>query len=668
MEILQMNTSQRDYNIYIGDSSILRKLSTYLEKYDSILILSNTTVGSLYRDFLLENISVEIKNSKNISYFHIDDGEEFKNFETANRVFDFMLKNRFFRNSVILTLGGGVVCDMGGFVASTYMRGIDFIQIPTSLLAQVDASIGGKVAINHGSHKNSIGAFYQPKAVFINSNFLKTLPKEQFSSGIGEVIKHSLISKNRTLLNFLQMNYKSILALNPESINSMITLSCKIKREIVEKDEREEGERAFLNLGHTYGHALEAAYNFRNITHGEAIIKGILFQIILAEKLGLKKTNEIFSLVKELSTLYNLQCNPIQLKDSTLIKHMIKDKKNSNLGINFVILEDIGILSSRIIDRELILDVNRELSLNMVKAVIDIGTNSTRLLIAESEYLPLEKISKVKRNLLELVEITQLGKDVNKNRFLLEESMDITFETMKKFKELAEEYGAVTIKGFATSAVRDSENRDLFLERTKNLGIDVQCISGKEEAQLSFIANASLFPDKKIFLLDIGGGSTEFTLGDKENTIFQESFNVGAVRISELFFQKGEYTEKNISLAKNWIHREFKRLQDFKNFEFTLVGVAATVTTQATVQEKMETYDSSKLHLYKLTKNMVKDNLNLFLSLTNEERRKLPGLEPKRAEVIIGGTLILQEIMEILNCHSVLVSEVDNLEGGIILY
>ncbi|MGL4568315.1 MAG: 3-dehydroquinate synthase [Fusobacteriaceae bacterium] len=667
MEILKMKTSQRDYNIYIGDKAVLEKLSPYLEKYDSVLLLSNSTVGPLYAEKLLKSFSENIQK-KNIHSFYMEDGEEFKNFETANKIFDFMLKNNFFRNSVILTLGGGVVCDMGGFVASTYMRGIDFIQIPTSLLAQVDASIGGKVAINHGSYKNSIGAFHQPQAVFVNTTFLQSLSSDQFASGMGEVIKHSLISKDDQFLKFLKEKNREILSLNSGTLSSMILSSCRIKKDIVERDEHERGERAFLNLGHTYGHALEAAYDFRNITHGEAVAKGIIFELQLAENYSSIAAGDILDSLKTLFHIYNLDCEPVKLKDDTLLKHMMKDKKNSTLGISFVIFQDFGKFSSKIIPKDIISEINRGFKNNLVKAVIDIGTNSTRLLIAEAEYLPQEKIFSVKRNLLELVEITQLGKGVDRNRILHEDSMNITLETIKKFRNLALEYGAVTIKGFATSAVRDAGNRQDFLNRAEALGIEVQCITGKEEAQLSFIANSSLFPGENIFLLDIGGGSTEFTLGNSERVIFQESFDVGAVRISEIFFQDENYTSKNIDSAKLWIRENLKKLSQFKNHKFNLVGVAATVTTQATVQEKMEIYDSSKLHLYRLSKDMVKSNLKLFISLSGEERKKLIGLEPKRSEVIVGGTLILLEIMEILECNSLTLSEVDNLEGGIMLY
>lgn len=666
MEILKMKTSQKDYNIYIGNKDILEKIYPYLEIYDSILILSNSTVGPLYGDTFLKSFSTDM-NKKNIHSFFIEDGEEYKNFESANKIFDFMLKNSFFRNSLIVTLGGGVVCDIGGFVASSYMRGIDFIQVPTSLLAQVDASIGGKVAINHGTFKNSIGAFYQPQAVFINTDFLKTLPKDQFASGMGEVIKHSLISKTDTLMKFLQKKNKEILSLNSEILSSMIIQSCKIKKFIVERDEREVGERAFLNLGHTYGHALEVAYNFKNIPHGESVAKGIIFELKLAERLGFPKAKDILKSIKNLFCLYSLDCEPIQLREESLLHHMLKDKKNSASGIRFVIFKDFGEFSSIIVDKYKILEINRYFSKNLVKAVIDIGTNSTRLLVAEAEHLEDETFN-IKRNLLELVEITQLGKGVNKNRMLLEDSMNVTLKAIKAFRDLAFEYGAVTIKGFATSAVRDAFNREDFLLRVKFLKVDVKCISGKKEAELSFVANSSLFPKEKIFLLDIGGGSTEFTLGDNYSTIFQESFDVGAVRITELFFKNGEYSEINIIRAQKWIREKFKKISEFKELEFTLVGVAATVTTQATVHEKMEIYDSSKLHLYKLNKNLIKNNLELFLSLSEEERKQIPGLEPKRSDVIIGGTLILHEIMEILNCNSLTLSEVDNLEGAIMLY
>ncbi|MGL5098450.1 MAG: 3-dehydroquinate synthase, partial [Fusobacteriaceae bacterium] len=486
MEILKMKTSQRDYNIYIGNESVLEKLSIYLKKYDSVLLLSNPKVAALHEDKILKNLSPDI-HKKNIHSFYMEDGEEFKNFSTANKIFDFMLKNNFFRNSVILTLGGGVVCDMGGFVASTYMRGIDFIQIPTSLLAQVDASIGGKVAINHDSYKNSIGAFYQPQSVFINTDFLQTLPEEQFSSGMGEVIKHSLISEDSHIFNSLQEKYKEILSLDSDALNSMILSSCKVKKSIVERDEREKGERVFLNLGHTYGHALEAAYDFRNITHGEAVAKGIVFELHLAKELGVLKDENLINSVKNLCFLYNLDCEPVKLNEDALLRHMMKDKKNSTSGISFIILRDLGKFISEIINRNFISEINSNFKKNIVKAVIDIGTNSTRLLVAEAEFLFQDKNFKIKRNLLELVEITQLGKGVDKNRVLQEDSMEITLEAMGKFRDLALEYGAVTIKGFATSAVRDAGNREEFLNRARTLNIEVQCISGKEEAQLSFV-------------------------------------------------------------------------------------------------------------------------------------------------------------------------------------
>ncbi|MGL6131805.1 MAG: 3-dehydroquinate synthase, partial [Fusobacteriaceae bacterium] len=425
MEILKMKTFQRDYNIYIGEDDIFDNLSNYLKKYDSILILSNSTVAPLYINNILNSFSKDI-TEKNIHSFQIDDGEEFKNFETANKIFDFMLKNSFFRNSIILTLGGGVVCDMGGFVASTFMRGIDFIQIPTSLLAQVDASIGGKVAINHENYKNSIGAFYQPQAVFINIIFLKSLPKDQFSSGMGEIIKHSLISKDNFLREFLLNNSETILSLDYKKLIQTILLSCSIKKNIVEKDEFERGERAFLNLGHTYGHALEATYNFQNITHGEAVAKGAIFELLLARELGVLTDFTILKRARDLFSLFGLSSEPIKIENNILLNHMLKDKKNSLSGINFVILKSEGDLSAQKVDKNSILQVNNNLKKNFIKAVIDIGTNSTRLLVAEVEQLYSDGGTKIKKDLLELVEITQLGKGVDKNRLLSEDSISIT--------------------------------------------------------------------------------------------------------------------------------------------------------------------------------------------------------------------------------------------------
>lgn len=670
MKTLNITLPENSYNIYIG-SKILSKINYYLEKYDSILILSNKSVGKLYKETLLTQISETLKNSKKIEFFEIPDGEEHKNFETLSSIYDFMLNSGFLRNSLILTLGGGVVCDIGGFVAATFMRGIDFIQIPTSLLAQVDASIGGKVAINHETFKNSIGAFYQPKAVFIDIEFLKTLPEEEFASGMGEVIKHSLIKADSSLLDFLERNVDRIRALDSGTVTEMIEKSCLVKKAIVERDEKESGERAFLNLGHTYGHALEAIYHFKNISHGEGVAKGLIFELLLAKLMAPEPSVNYDSLILKLSELFRrfkMDSEPVHLRAETLLLNMRKDKKNSRNAISFIIFQDFGKLKNISVPEEKILEVNDSLKKLSVKAVIDIGTNSTRLLISETAFREDTNLWDIQRNLLELVTITHLGKGVNSSSKLSDESMKITLECMSSYDKLAKAYGATSIKGFATSAVRDAQNRDFFIEAATSMGIDVTCISGDLEANLSLIGNSSIFPDSKIGIIDIGGGSTEFSLGKGSEVDFLRSYNVGAVRVTEMFFKDDDYQEKNWTAATEWIDKELSELKNFADVDFKLLGVAGTVTTQATVLEKMSEYDREKVHLYKISLEDVERNLKLFLSMPLEARRKLQGLEPKRADVIIGGTLILKRILLLLDKNSITVSEVDNLEGATIAF
>ncbi|MGL4392379.1 MAG: 3-dehydroquinate synthase, partial [Fusobacteriaceae bacterium] len=275
MKILDVKVEKSSYKIYIGQGTF-SKISDYIKNYDSILLLSNKKVGKIYSSKILEMIP-------SAKYFEIEDGEEFKEYQTVSQIYDFMIENKFYRNSLVICLGGGVVCDIGGYVAATFMRGIDFVQMPTSLLAQVDASVGGKVAINHGKSKNLIGAFYQPKAVIMDTDFLQTLDKEQFLSGMGEVIKHAIIYHDKSLMDFLLKNKQDILDLKAEILEEIIHESCKVKRDIVEADEKENSVRAFLNLGHTYGHAVESIYDFKNITHGEGVAKGIIFELEISK-------------------------------------------------------------------------------------------------------------------------------------------------------------------------------------------------------------------------------------------------------------------------------------------------------------------------------------------------------------------------------------------------
>ena len=297
-----------------------------------------------------------------------------------------------------------------------------------------------------------------------------------------------------------------------------------------------------------------------------------------------------------------------------------------------------------------------------IKGVIDIGTNSCRLFIAELENTSEGK--KIKRELVKDVEIVKLGEGVNKTHNLNPEAIKRTLDCLKKYKEKASSYGVENIRAFATSAVRDAENREVFLQEVSKLGIKIECISGKTEATLNFLGNSLVFKDK-ILVVDIGGGSTEFTLGKDKTIDFIQSINIGAVRATEKFFSDNDYSEEKIEKCKAWIRKNLEILKTIKDRDFKLIGVAGTATTQISVRDKMEIYDSSKVHMATLTLDELKENLSLFLSKNFEERKKIVGLEEKRADVIIAGTLILLTILEELNQEQIIISESDNLSGAI---
>ena len=297
-----------------------------------------------------------------------------------------------------------------------------------------------------------------------------------------------------------------------------------------------------------------------------------------------------------------------------------------------------------------------------IKGIIDIGTNSCRLFIAELENTSEGK--KIKRELVKDVEIVKLGEGVNKTHNLNPNAIKRTLDCLKKYKEKASSYGIENIRAFATSAVRDAENREIFLQEVSKLGIKIECISGKTEATLNFLGSSLVFKDR-ILVVDIGGGSTEFTLGKDKSIDFIQSINIGAVRATEKFFSDNDYSEEKLEKCKVWIRKNLEILKTIKDREFKLIGVAGTATTQISVRDKMEIYDSSKVHMATLTLDELKENLSLFLSKNFEERKNIVGLEEKRADVIIAGTLILLTILEELNQDKIIISESDNLSGAI---
>ncbi|MGL4425790.1 MAG: 3-dehydroquinate synthase [Cetobacterium sp.] len=657
MKNLVMKTSINSYDILIGQDTINR-INEFTEHYDKILVLTNKTVGELY----LHKVTSHLPKRKTYTY-KIEDGEIYKNMNTTMEIYSFLIENNFSRNSLIVCVGGGVVCDLGGFIASTFMRGLDFLQVPTSLLAQVDASIGGKVAINHSLGKNLIGCFKQPIAVIIDINFLKTLPECQFKSGMGEVIKHAIISKNKTYFDFLINSFREIQKQKQDVLIEMIYESCKIKKEFVEKDEFEKGDRAFLNLGHTYGHALETLFDYEHISHGNAIAKGIIFELQISKKLGFVSDEYISSIVN-IFNLYKIDSNPIFIDEKMLINVMKKDKKNTHDKIKFIIDKN-GTLENIPITIETILEVNKKFKNRSLKGVIDIGTNSCRLFIAEVEKND-NKINII-TPLYKDLEVSRLGKNLNQTGILSKESIEKTYDIIKKFKSKSDSMGVSELIAFATAATREASNGSLFVQGIKNeFDISTLVIPGEIEAKLSFNGNSNIYREK-IATIDVGGGSTEITIGNFNGIDFIKSFPIGVVKLTEMFFAQENYSEETLLSARNYLKGFFNEISKFSQNSFKIIGVAGTVTTNVTIIKKLPKFIEKEVNESILTKLDLEENLFLFLSKTLDERKKIIGLEANRADVIIAGNLILLTLLEILNKNSITVSTIDNLEGGMVL-
>lgn len=325
----------RKYPIFI-DSEPIENLQNSVLDYTNaskFLVIISEKVNKLYGEKL---------KFKNSIKFILKDGEKQKNFKNYQRILNFALKNKLERKDAIIAVGGGVVGDIAGFVAATYLRGIDFIQIPTTLLACVDSSVGGKVAINTDYGKNLVGAFYQPKAVFCNLNFLNTLDNRQFKTGLAEIVKYAFIEKScmadnyYNLLHFLEKNVNEILSKNIEFLSQLIEISLNLKASVVSKDEKEQGLRKILNFGHTYGHAIEKITDYKKYTHGEAVAIGMVFAINLALKKGLVSEDYKKQSI-ELIDKYGLVKTMPKFNQQKIIDLMLSDKKVENSKIKFIL-------------------------------------------------------------------------------------------------------------------------------------------------------------------------------------------------------------------------------------------------------------------------------------------------------------------------------------------
>lgn len=337
MRVLTLNLNHHSYPIYIGDSIFTQKpLWQQLITGSQICIVTNQTIASLYLS-KFSSIFSEIQCDAII----LPDGEIYKNLEHWQKILDDLIAHHHRRNTTLIALGGGVIGDITGFAASCYQRGVNFIQLPTTLLAQVDASIGGKTGINYQHHKNFIGAFYQPKAVVIDTLFLSTLPEREFRAGLAEVIKYALIA-DKDFFKYLCENADKVLTRSADVLSHIIEMSVKIKITFVEQDERDEtGKRALLNFGHTFGHALESVSNYTYL-HGEAVAWGMHQACRLSQHLGHLSQAEVSQVEKLLEQYGLLLSIPDTIQMNELLNFMMKDKKNHDAHITLILLKNIG--------------------------------------------------------------------------------------------------------------------------------------------------------------------------------------------------------------------------------------------------------------------------------------------------------------------------------------
>ena len=337
MKELFVDLDKKTYKIYfdVTFENLCKKISD-VGNYKKVLIVTDSNVEKLYLDEVKEQL---LKGGFDVSAISFEAGEQNKHMDTILSICKACIKHSMDRKSLIVALGGGVVGDMAGFAASIFMRGIDFIQVPTTLLSQSDSSVGGKTGIDFMGAKNILGAFHQPKLVYINTSTLKTLPKREFISGMGEVIKHGMI-RNKEFFNYLADNFDEISKVDDKTMLDVVYTNCKIKADVVSKDEFENGVRADLNFGHTIGHAIESYMDF-SLSHGECVGLGMLaccFISVLKNKL----TNCELESLKNVLGLYGFRVK-IPIADKNAIKELMKkDKKKANDKQKFILAEKIG--------------------------------------------------------------------------------------------------------------------------------------------------------------------------------------------------------------------------------------------------------------------------------------------------------------------------------------
>ncbi len=337
MQTLQVDLAERSYPIYIG-ADLLRRTDLLAPHIigRQVAVVTNETVAPLYLDTLKAALG-----GYAVTAIVLPDGEAFKTWETLQQIFDGLLGARHDRHTTVIALGGGVVGDMAGFAAACYQRGVNFIQIPTTLLSQVDSSVGGKTGINHPLGKNMVGAFYQPQAVLIDTTSLATLPVRELSAGLAEVIKYGLIC-DEPFLSWLEQHMPALRALDQEALTAAIERSCAAKARIVGADEREAGLRATLNLGHTFGHAIETQQGYGVWLHGEAVAAGTVMALEMSQRLGWITLAERNRGIRLLQAAGLPVVPPQDMTPEQFLAHMAVDKKVLDGQLRLVLLRHIG--------------------------------------------------------------------------------------------------------------------------------------------------------------------------------------------------------------------------------------------------------------------------------------------------------------------------------------
>jgi 3-dehydroquinate synthase len=337
MKTLTVDLGARSYPIHIGQNLLddPALLAPHIHGRQ-VLVVSNETVAPLYLDRLLTLLT-----DFDVATVILPDGEQFKNLDTLNTIYPALLEHRLNRGCTLVALGGGVVGDITGFAAASYQRGVAFLQVPTTLLAQVDSSVGGKTGVNHALGKNMIGAFHQPGCVLIDTDTLDTLDDRQLAAGLAEVIKYGLIH-DAGFFDWLEQNMAALKSRDKQALAYAIERSCAIKAEIVASDERESGKRALLNLGHTFGHAIETGTGYGNWLHGEAVAAGMVMAADLSARHGWLSPADVERTAKLISTAGLPTTPPAEMSTQQFLDLMAVDKKALDSGLRLVLLKSIG--------------------------------------------------------------------------------------------------------------------------------------------------------------------------------------------------------------------------------------------------------------------------------------------------------------------------------------